>query len=236
MKLKGSFTVEMAIIFPFIIVIVMFSLYFSYFMMMRTALLGTVTDAINKAAEVWQNPHQSIHNGELITEQTTVDVKKLYWELLNTEDNMDRRVVEIQNTINENYFKGLPLRLQNDHMAIEIEMKNYIYYKVITAKVHYTGTSMFKGVKELLFLDGDEDIFVYVQSQIKDPAQVIRNVDLAAPVVEAVVGKISTAEQEITTAVKNEINNAAKNLVASSLDRIKDKVIHLFMPMLHDAK
>ena len=115
-------------------------------------------------------------------------------------------------------------------------MKNYIYYKIITAKVHYTGTSMFKGVKELLFLDGDEDIFVYVQSQIKDPAQVIRNVDLAAPVVEAVVGKISTAEQEITTAVKNEINNAAKSLVASSLDRIKDKVIHLFMPMLHDAK
>ncbi|WP_026476475.1 TadE family protein [Alkaliphilus transvaalensis] len=196
-KEEGSMTVELSLIFPLVIITILFVIYIVILLYQLAFLQSTVNHVTKAASRNWgridtqQNLHLLLETGEVNNKNYQ---HPLYW----------RFTVIDQTTMKENYIgeyiKGkLTERtvLKPVDSQITVKYKDQILYREILVDANITYEIPIPLLKEVLGLGRGYTARISSKAVIKDHAETIRTIDLINDLME---------ETEVTRSIKDQYN------------------------------
>lgn len=119
---KGSFSIEGAIIFPFVLLVTLGILYITFMFYFKASTQALTDHTVGRGIKVWDNLNKDINTGKNIDG---------YWDDFG--NNRESREEKF-NTWLVSKASGVPL-LQKIDMDIDIKLKNYLVYRKLKAEI-----------------------------------------------------------------------------------------------------
>jgi hypothetical protein len=191
---KGSYTIEVSMIFTVIILAVLAMMFTFAYMLQKVSLLKSAVSAAQQGAEVWTDSRKSIGNGMVDTgemrdslyfrvkDNLLFQEKIFKWSTDGTNESNDykslpgKKVSKLTNSIC-NALKGGILKPRATD--IYISCSNNLFKGRIAVEINQEVSPPLGGIKA--FLDGKDTVTMQGRavSTIVEPSEYIRNIDLA---------------------------------------------------------
>ncbi|SHK19558.1 TadE-like protein [Clostridium cavendishii DSM 21758] len=190
---KGSMTVEMAFIFPIVLVFIIFICFIAAMLYNRTVGVALVNKNLDKATIYWSKTNIDFKTGAY-----TSGGNALY----DFESNKKKATVggyiksDIGNCLLANGVKITP----------ELDTSNYIIYRKLKAKVTIDYGVPFGGLFKIIGITKPIKDEVYVESVINNPVEFTRNIDVMVDVWEDVKFRNDIKLGDNFTAFTNKMN------------------------------
>ncbi len=192
---RGSFTVELALVFPVVMIGIVATLYIILLLYQYAFLQALANRTAYRAAAEYaaigsiggMEEDFKLLNGE----RGAVVNKGLYWQLGIFDDNEGKeRIIE---AYAKEGFKGYqPLKLHNS--SVEASVSNYILYKNLKIRIVAEYRLPVFYVNNALGLKSSFQIIAEGEAMIKDNAEIIRNTDYLIELMD---------RTEVTSSLKN---------------------------------
>jgi hypothetical protein len=205
---KGSLTVEMALIFPFILVFVIFICFAVSMIYNRTVATALVNKNLDKANLYWLKSNVDFDTGAMTSAQTNI-----YSSLYDFKSEDKKKM--IINTINDDIESFLLVK--NISAPATIETHNYVIYRKLEVNVTIDYGYPFNGLFKMLGVGAVKDSFE-VESVINNPVEFTRTIDCLIEIYDEIVyrfglsdpiGKFKEQMGKLNDAIK-EIDEFAK--------------------------
>jgi len=176
----GAMTVEYAIIFPFVILIVMLLIYFGMIYYQQALLQSVVSKNTQDWAFLWGYDAQKIQPGEGILSREGYDSEGLYWQVFS---GAKQKKVIICNAIVKEYSTKSLLRTKKD-IQVEVLYENYLILHKVGVKAVAEYPMPMKGLFRAVGLSGNITLQARSETTVHDPKEFIQNVDLLLQIYE----------------------------------------------------
>lgn len=170
---NGAITVEYAVIFPFVIFIVMLLIYFGLIYYQKALLQSVVAGNTQDWAFLWGYDAQKVKTEEGILSREGYSSEGLYWQVFSGA-NPKKEI--IRNAILEDYERKSLLRSSRD-VQVEVFWKNYLIFQKVGVKVTAIYPMPMKGFFQAVGLPGDHTLQAFSETTVHDPKEFIQNVD-----------------------------------------------------------
>ncbi|HHV96511.1 MAG TPA: pilus assembly protein [Clostridiaceae bacterium] len=162
-SVKGSFTLEAAIIFPLVLIIIAGIFYVTYLLYIKTVIQSVVDLSVRRGIKVWDNLYKEVSTGKI--QKINSD---LYWDIfdINREKKEDRLKTWLKSVFDKQKL------LHDIDMDINVWLRNCLLYKQLNSEViAYYKTPISSSVKEYLEISGNS------KAILNHPPDFIRNID-----------------------------------------------------------
>ncbi len=208
-KNRGSMTVELALIFPFIIVTILVAIHILIILYQYATLQSLVNHTGEEAAKVWGKiqSHQDITQLMKTGQVELKDLKTpLYWRLtlLDNTTIKEKKVEDYLKTrLKEKSILGLK------ESKVSVQYKDYIIHKEITVEVSVKYKIPIPFVREVIDFKDGYTAKVTSKSRVKDSAELIRNVDFVLDTMNdfEITKNLKTQYNELLVLVKEKISD-----------------------------
>jgi hypothetical protein len=173
-------TVEHAVIFPFVIFIVMLLVYFGLIYYQHALLQSVVAGSTQNWALLWGFDAQKVQPGEGVLSLEGYDSEGLYWQMFS---GADRKKEIIRTAIREEYERKSLLRSSQD-IQVEVSFENFIIFQKVGVKVTAAYPMPMKGFFRAIGLSGDFTLQAFSETSVHDPKEFIQNVDFLLQIYE----------------------------------------------------
>lgn len=199
----GGVTVEYAIIFPIVILCILFLIYIGIIYYEQSLIQAIVNENIQSCAFLWGYSWEDIDIKDGLKDVNTYTSKQLYQQIFSDSKKKKEEAIEL---IKEEIAKKSIIK-PTEEMDVEIKYNNYLLYKKVDISVKLAYPLPFKGLLESIGLLGDISIQAHSEMIINDPKEFMQNIDY-----------VCQAYDE--TGVKDWVTEQCKPL-ADSLKKIK---------------
>ncbi len=170
----GVMTVEYAIIFPFVILIVMLLIYLGMIYYQQALLQSVVSKNTQDWAFLWGYDAQKIQPGEGILNREGYGSEGLYWQVFS---GAKQKKEIISNAILEEYTEKSLLK-SNRKIQVAVIYENYVIFHQVGVKAVAIYPMPMKGLFRAFGLPGDITLQASSETTVHDPREFIQNVDL----------------------------------------------------------
>lgn len=177
---NGAMTVEYAIIFPFVIFVVMLLVYIGLVYYQQALLQSVVTANAQDWAFLWGYDAKKVQPGEGILGAEGYNSEGLYWHIF-PEANRKKEI--IRNAIRKDYERRSILRSNRD-VQIDVSFENYLIFQKVDIKATAVYALPMKSFFQAVGLTGDFTLQAYSETSVHDPKEFIQNVDFLLQIYE----------------------------------------------------
>lgn len=208
---KGSLTVEMALVFPFIFVFILFICFAISFIYNRTVATTIVNKNLDKAAIFWLKSNLDFETGEYISAESDI-----YSSLYDFKSDEKKGQVSLAMDKDVKSF----MLAQNIDIKTNITSKNYVIFRKLKVDVNIDYGTPFGGIFKLIGINKPIVDSFQVDAVINNPVEFTRNVDIALEIYKEFVfrydlqdplGKFSEKIENIQNTIENFDNFAKGN-------------------------
>lgn len=202
-KRQGSLTVEASLIFPIVFFAIVSLLYISIYLHDTTALKAITNEATERFQLAYANK-VDIETGHVLTPRERLS-KGLYWRWTKQRGYEAGVKAFIMKEAEARLF------LKDGQLDIETGIENYIIKQNLIIEVKKNFRTPLDPVNKLLGIgNGGKDMVIYTQTSMKDPAEVIRNMDYLDDLSDY-LGPVKTAKEKYREKI-NDIIGFFENL------------------------
>ncbi|MFZ5597779.1 MAG: TadE family protein [Bacillota bacterium] len=202
---RGSATLEAAIIFPVILLMVLAFIFFSMFVYHRLVLVDTAVYAASQRAVTWDNSYKDVGDGRMEADKND----GLYWRIFNDFDTSGLvrcKAGAAEDLIGERL--GQVIYGLKEPQSISVEYRNRLITRTVSVDIKHSVDIPFGWLAGAI----DTDVEVLARSQVTEPAEYIRTVDLTAEYMGRIKDYMFSlfdggGEQESRTVVVTKANN-----------------------------
>jgi hypothetical protein len=174
---RGSFTVEAALIFPMIFLIIAALIFLCMMLYQQVYMKAAIDYAANRGAAIWSNPLKGIDDGAV----NKKDLGKggLYWQIydFHKEDKKSSLKAYLKGTSTKSSYINKYNIINPSSQDISVDLEDFIVYK----KLEITAVSKYKmpfgGILKLFGSDGYYTIKSEANAVLNEPVEFIRNTD-----------------------------------------------------------
>lgn len=167
---KGSFTLEAAIVFPVVLIIIASVLYVTFLLCIKTSTQSMADFSVRRGIKTWDNKSKDINTGRIQDIQNN-----LYWNIFD----IDREYKEDRLSSWLKYKLDSNNLLHGIDIDVNVQLKNYMLFKKLNTEivVHYKSPIVY--YKTPANMEKDEYIRIRSNSEavLINPPDFIRNVD-----------------------------------------------------------
>lgn len=193
-KWRGSLTVEASLIFPIVFFAIVSLLYMSIYLHDSTVLKAITNEAAERFQLAYAN-RVDIQSGHVLTPKERLS-KGLYWRWAKQggyEDDVSAFIMkEAQRR----------LLLKDDQLHMTTDIKNYILKQHLTIEVRKKFSTPLDPVNQLLGISTGINMVVQSKTSMRDPAEVIRNMDYLDDLSDY-LGPVKAAKEKYREKVKD---------------------------------
>jgi len=162
-NIKGSFTLEVAIVFPLVLIIVAGIIYFTYLLYLKATIQSMADVSVRRGIKVWDNI-----NKDLSTGRNPKINSDLYWNIFDV--NKDQKEDKLNTWLSSNFKSNI--LLYKPDIDVNVCMSNYLLYKQLNSEIIvYCKTPIDTGEKEYIQVKGNS------KAILNHPPDFIRNTD-----------------------------------------------------------
>lgn len=200
---RGSFTIEAALIFPLLFLVIIATLYICLILYHQVYIQSFADKLAMRAANNWSNSAKRMYDGALTSEGFRD--KAIYWHIIDTKQN--EKIEKIKEYGKDQYGKHALLFGAGD-IRIDVERKRelLIYNRIIIR----AEAEMDNPIGDLLKMFGMGKVLTFsVESDamVNDPAEFVRNLDFAYDCVTRIEHKYGV-DMSFLEKAKEQVANA----------------------------
>ncbi|WP_143314594.1 TadE/TadG family type IV pilus assembly protein [Clostridium sp. HBUAS56017] len=174
---KGSLTVEMALVFPFIFVFVIFICFAASMIYNRTTANSIANKNLDKAAIYWLKSNIDFQTGEYISADSDI-----YSSLYDFKADQKKESLSVALDKDIHSF----LLAKNVKISTNVTSKNYVIFRKLKVDVNIDYGTPFKGIFKLIGINKPIVDTFQIDAVINNPVEFTRNVDIALEIYKEV--------------------------------------------------
>ncbi len=180
---RGSYTLEAAIAFSVVFFVMLLLIYLSYVLYEQVRINAIALETAERGAIVFPVEEKDMFIGRIGADAFRTN--NVYWRVIqnfNTGDSERKQKVKEYALMKLNANTANGSAYSED--AVQIQFENFIFYKKIIVNIEVEYEVPFGGIFKYFGIKSPYPIHGYAEAAVNEPAEFIRNIDLAADFVK----------------------------------------------------